>query len=207
MRSVPIVAMEPSRQVFGSVIGVGVCGGVGPLAQRGLDEALGFSVGLGRIGFGPDVLQAEAFAGAGEGEGFVAGAVVGHDAHDLDAEACVIGEGGLEEGRGALLPLIGHHFGNGDAGRVVDADVDELPAEPFAAPAPIALASAIAGDAVSEAIDPAELLDVDVDELARVLPLVATHRLGRLPRPPPVEAPAPPAARGARPGDAPPPAA
>ena len=40
-------------------------------------------------------------AGVAEGAGFVAGAVVGHDALDGDAEACVVGDGGLEEGHGA----------------------------------------------------------------------------------------------------------
>src|SRR5260221_8666281 len=65
---------------------------------------------------------------------------------------------------------------------VVDADMNEFPAEAFAAAAPVALACAIAGDAVADAIDPAELLDIDMDELAGVLALVAAHRLGRLQR-------------------------
>src|SRR5258708_35084304 len=70
---------------------------------------------------------------------------------------------------------------------VVDADMNEFPAEAFAAAAPVALACAIAGDAVADAIDPAELLDIDMDELAGVLALVAAHRLGRLQRPQPVQ--------------------
>src|SRR5215207_7667673 len=35
-------------------------------------------------------------------------------------------------------------------------------------------------DAVADLVEAAELLDVDVDELARVLAFVAPHRLGRL---------------------------
>ena len=50
--------------------------------------------------------------------------------------------------------------------------MDELPAEPFASGTPVALASAVAGDAMADAIDPGELLDIDVDELAGVLALV-----------------------------------
>jgi hypothetical protein len=69
-----------------------------------------------------------------------------------------------------------------DVRGVVDTDVDELPAEPFAASTPVALASAITGDAVSNAIDPAELLDIDMDQLAGMLALVAAGRLGRLER-------------------------
>ena len=40
--------------------------------------------------------------------------------------------------------------------------------------------AAIAGDAVADALESAELLDVDVDHLAGMLALVAAHRLGRL---------------------------
>jgi len=41
---------------------------------------------------------------------------------------------------------------------------------------PVALARTIAGDAVADAVDPAELLDVDMDEFARMLALVADDR-------------------------------
>ena len=41
------------------------------------------------------------------------------------------------------------------------------------------LASAIAGDAMADAFEAAELLDVDVDQLARLVALVVAHRLGR----------------------------
>jgi hypothetical protein len=69
-------------------LGPGVDGAcVGPLREGGLDEALGLAVGLGCVGLGADVLELQPFAGAREGAGFVAGAVVGHDAGDLDAEA------------------------------------------------------------------------------------------------------------------------
>jgi hypothetical protein len=36
-------------------------------------------------------------------------------------------------------------------------------------------------------VEPAEFFDVDVDELARMFPLVTAHRLGRLQRGQPVE--------------------
>jgi hypothetical protein len=40
-------------------------------------------------------------------------------------------------------------------------------------------AGAVVGDTVADAVDPAELLDIDVDQLARVLALVADDlRLG-----------------------------
>ena len=49
----------------------------------------------------------------------------------------------------------------------------------------------VAGDAMANAIDPAELFDVDVDHLARALPLVAAHRFERFQGTDPVE-PEPP---------------
>lgn len=45
------------------------------------------------------------------------------------------------------------------------------PGAPFAR-----LTPAVAGDAVADAVDPAELLRVDMDQLAGPLALIATHR-------------------------------
>ena len=46
----------------------------------------------------------------------------------------------------------------------------------------------VAGDAMADALEAAELLDVDVDQLAGMLPLVAADRLGRLERRDAIEA-------------------
>ena len=73
-----------------------------------------------------NVLEAELSARSGEGLGAVAGAVVGHDAGDLHAEAAVVSDGLLEEGDGALLFLIPPDLGEGHARCIVDRDVDEL---------------------------------------------------------------------------------
>ena len=54
--------------------------------------------------------------------------------------------------------------------------MDELPADAAALLWPVA----VAGDAVADPIEPAELFDVDVDQFAGMLALVAAHRLGRL---------------------------
>ena len=60
--------------------------------------------------------------------------------------------------------------------------MDELPAKALASVTPPALTLAIAGNAMTDAIDPAELLDVDVDQITRMLTLIAAHRLGRFER-------------------------
>ena len=64
-------------QLLGALVGMVVCPGIGPFAQRGLDEAFGLAVGFRGIGPCADVLQSETLAGLGEGLGAVAGAVVG----------------------------------------------------------------------------------------------------------------------------------
>src|ERR1019366_538053 len=163
-----------------------------PFTQGRLDEALGLAVGLWGVGFGADMLEAHGLAGVAEGSGSIAGTVVGHDAGYGDGEAFVVGEGGLQEGDGAFFLLVGQDLAEGDARGVVDADVDELPS---GAPAPLAgrapLAGPIAGDAVADLLEAAELLDVDVDQLAGGLALIAHHGLGRLQVPDPAE-PGPP---------------
>lgn len=57
---------------------------------------------------------------------------------------------------------------------VVDRDVQELPADAGA----VALAGAVTCDAMADTVEPAELLDVVVDHLAGLFPLVAAHRPG-----------------------------
>src|SRR3546814_6658647 len=106
----------------------GIGFGISPLAQAGLDEPFGLAVGLRRVRLGADVLEAEVSASLSEIEGSVAGAVVGHDAADGDAEAGVVGHRRLEERDGAFLALGGQHLGERHARVIVDADMDEFPA-------------------------------------------------------------------------------
>ncbi len=79
-------------------------------------------------------------------------------------------------GDGAAFSLILHDLAEGHAGGIVDADVNELPADP----ASIALAGAIVGDAMPDTIEFAKLFDVDVDQFTGMPALIAPHRLGRL---------------------------
>ena len=74
-----------------------------------------------------------------------------------------------------MLFAVGEDFDVSQAGRVIDADVHVLPADEVAAHALGVGAAArgpalarLAGEAMSgAAMDPAELLDVDVDQFAR----------------------------------------
>ena len=136
----PVILMQPDRELVGATVGCGVGLGVSPFPERGLDEALGLAVGFRRVGLGADVLDAQLLASIAKGESLVAAAVVGHDAGDGDAEAVIISHSRLEKGNGAIGLLIELDLGEGDAGMIVDTDVDELPADAAA----VALASAIA---------------------------------------------------------------
>src|SRR5208337_3115906 len=109
-------------------IGVEVMANVGPLAQRGLDEAFGFAVGARSVGTGEAVLNAELEAGGAELSGAIAGTVVGEQAADGDAVLGVEGDGGAQKGDGGWALLVGQHAGEGEAGVIVDGDVQSLPA-------------------------------------------------------------------------------
>lgn len=102
---------------------------------------------------------------------------VSHDTGDRDTEAAEVGNDGPQEGNCALLLLVGQDLGEGDPRCIVDGDVDKLPAG-----APGLAQPSIAGDPVTDAVEARELLDVDVNQLAGVSPLVAANRLGGLER-------------------------
>src|SRR5215212_9079800 len=171
---VPVVSVQPDRQRRGAVIRGGVGLSVGPFAQGGLDKALSLAVCLGRIGLGPDVRETEIAAGRAEGLGAIAGTIVGHHASNRDAKVRVVGDRGLEEGDRALLFLVRADLREGHPGGIVDADVDELPSD---APA-LALTGSVAGDAMADPVEAAELFDIDVDQFAGMLTLVAANRRG-----------------------------
>src|SRR5882757_1871613 len=175
MGPMPIVLVQPDRKLLGTAIGCWIGLSVGPLSECGLDEALGLAVGFGRVGLGTDVFDAEIPTRIAEGEGFIATAIVGHDAGDGDAEAFVISYRRLEEGDGAIRFLVGFDFGESDPGVVVDTDVHELPADAAA----ITLSGPVASDAMADLLETTELFDVDVDDLAGCGALIAAYRLSR----------------------------
>jgi hypothetical protein len=114
----------------------------------------------------------------------VGGAVVGHQSLHLDPVGAVEADRPPQEAdRGGRL-LVGQDLDVGQAGGVVDADVDPLPAghAPAVTTTTLELAPAVAGDPMPRPLDadPAQFLDVDVDQLAGSGALVAADRLRRL---------------------------
>ena len=158
--------------------------GISPFSQRGLDEAFGFAVGLRGVRLNPDVLDSELFASAGEGFGEVAATIVSHDAFNGNAEAPEVGDGGDQERDGAFLLLVGEDLSTRYPGMVVDSDVDEFPACTLAT----AIARAATSDAVADAVEAAEFFDVEMDDFAGPLALVARVGFLRLEAGEPAEA-------------------
>ena len=167
--AVVVVVVQPGVDGLAALAGAGIGSGVGPFAQGGLDEALGLAVGPGRVGPGAQMPEAGVGAGVAEIVRAVGRAVVGHDALDGDAVAAEPAERAVEEGAGAGLALVGQDLAVGESGCIVDGDMEDLPAAMAAA------AGAITGDAVADALDAAELLGIDVQQLAGAGALVADH--------------------------------
>ena len=162
----PVVAMKPAREMVGAVSGRVEGGGISPLAQGGLDKAFGLAIGARGIGSGKNVLEAELATGQGKNIGTKTGAIIGHDTLKFDAEAPIMGGGLAQEGGSGDALLVGEDGGVGQTGMVVDGDKNEVVTSPANRITPITC------DAEAWAMDAGQLLDVDVEEIAGMGPLV-----------------------------------
>lgn len=109
-------------------------------------------------------------AGGGKGFGAIGGAAIGEDLLDVNAMSGVEGEGLVESVEDALGPFIWKQTSEGEAGVIINGDV-----QAFDAGAGVAL-SAVAGGADPGAHEAAEPLDIEVEELARVVAFVTQRR-------------------------------
>ena len=87
MRSFTVVVVGPWLKMSVSFVRFGPVFCSCPLAQRGLDEALGLAVGFGRVGPRAVVLDLHGLADLAKLAGTVAGAVVGEQSAHADAVA------------------------------------------------------------------------------------------------------------------------
>src|SRR5713226_2243408 len=145
-----VVVPEPAVKGGGALVARAVDRPVRPAGEQGADEALGLAVGLWPVGARAAVADPQRSAGERVDRRPVAGAVVGQDPLDLDAAPAGVGEGAV----------------------VVDGDVDVLPADGLAAdPGRVRGGRCVVAETsvdafAGAAFDPAELLDVEVHELA-----------------------------------------
>ena len=169
-----VIIMKVVGKEGGAVV-AGVIGtGIGPLTRDGLDEAFGLTVGLGAIGFGEEMLEAELMAGGGEGFGAIGGAAIGEDLLDFDSVSGIEADGLLQSVEDAGSPFVWEQTSEGEAGMVVDGDVETFDAGAWVT------GGAIAGGADAGAREATELLDVEVEELAGEVAFVTLGgRFGR----------------------------
>lgn len=157
---------------------------VDPFAKSGLDEALGFAIGARCVGPGKAMTQAQLKAGVTESMGAVTVPVIGEDGADRNAEAGVIGDSSMEEIDGCSCSEVGQNLGEGNAGMIVDGDVKVLPAGVMGTAPTTVGADFDIGET-------AQLLDVEVQQIAGSLVLVADDGRSRFQIAPAVEAKTP----------------
>jgi len=155
--------------------------GVGPFSEHGLDEAFGLAVGARGVGPRKSVFDVLLERHA-EASVAVAGAVVGKDATDREAEAWEVSACSVEEELCRGAGLVGQDGGEANAAVVVDGDMQVLIADATSLP------SAVAVNTMAGFDDPRQTLDVKVDEAARALVFVAHHGRRRIERTQPVHA-------------------
>jgi len=120
------------------------------------------------------VSDAPGVAETADGAGAIGRAVVGEQAAGPDSSSCEEAESTIQEGFGGVLALVGEDFDVGEAGVIIDAGVDELPADAAY------VFGSIAVDAMADPADACQLLSIDVQQVARSRVLIASGWLGRL---------------------------
>jgi hypothetical protein len=147
---------------------------VGPFPQQGVDDAFRLAVGLRPVRPGEALPHGPPTADGREAPGFVGERVVGEQPADPDPATTEPREGALEKRRARGGIIGGEHLRIGEPGRIINRDMQILPARlPRAA-------TAIAVDAMAHAHDAAEPFKVDVPQVADVRPFIALDRRGGL---------------------------
>jgi hypothetical protein len=152
-----VIVEEEVWKVSGAMVTGAIGTSIGPFAGEGLDEALGLAIGLRAIGLGEEMREAEGAAGAGEVFRAIGGSAIGEQRADFDAVSGVELEGLLESEDDAGDALIWEQAGEGQAGVIIDGDVEELEAGAAIAD------GTIAGGPDSGTAKAAEFLDVEME--------------------------------------------
>jgi len=175
MGAMEIIVMEVERETKSAVMAGVIGAGVGPLTGEGLDEAFGLAVGLGAIGSGEEMLEAELVAGGGKEFGAIGRTAIGEDGLDGDAMGPIKGEGLLERGEDAGDFFVGKEGGKSQAGMIIDGDVERLNARATVA------VRAVPGGADTGLEKAAKLFNIKMKQLAGCGAFVTQdRRLGRI---------------------------
>jgi putative transposase len=128
VRPAEVVVLHPGLQLCRPDVRAGIAIGIGPFAQKRLDEAFGLAVGTRRVRPRALVLDAEPAQQLGEGPGLVSRAVVGHHSLDGHTELALVAQRRDQEVAGTATGLVGQHLAEPDAGVVINGHMQRLPA-------------------------------------------------------------------------------
>jgi len=174
MRTSEVIVLDPRGEMLIALLGVSVVACVSPFAQRSLNETFGFAVGAWSVRASEVVTDAELNTSGAEVAAAIAGTVVGEQAADANAVLGIEGDGGAQESNGGDCGLVGEHAGEGEAGVVVDGDVESLPAGKLRATATTAVA------ANGNALITGHAFDVEMKQIAGSGMFIADHWRGRM---------------------------
>jgi len=173
MRAVPVVMVKPGKELVVALLGVLIEAGVGPFAKSGLDKSFGFAVGARGVRTGEVMAQAEFNNSCVESVGTIAVAVVGEQATNGDAQSGVVSNGGAQEGDCASGGEVGQDLSEGNTGVVIDSDMNILPST-------VMFTSATSIGTRNNAGEASQLLNIEVEQIARRSMLIANQRYSRL---------------------------
>lgn len=174
MRALMIVKAHEPRECGRACRRVGIGSAIGPLAQQRLNKAFGFAVGPRRVRPGEPVLELPAAARVRKAARAIAITVVGQETPDPDAATGKPLDRPVEKSGARVLALRALDLDIGQARRVIDGDVGVFPA----ATARVWVDGA-APKAVPDGADSPERLDVQVEQITGVRPLIALHQRPR----------------------------
>jgi hypothetical protein len=147
--------------------------GVSPFAESGLDETFGFAISARSVRTGEVMAQAQLDDNGAESAGTIAVTIIGEQATNGDTQGLVVSNGGVQEGDGGSGGKGGEDLGEGDAGVVIDGDVKVLPAA-------VKLAAAASIGTNHNAGEASQLLNIEVEQIARGSVLITDQRRSRL---------------------------
>ena len=125
----PVIVRQVTGQPTVASLGLLERHPVGPFPAEGLNEALGFAVGAGRVGPGADVLEVQGLASLGIAAKQVSRTVIRHDLPALHAVAGVPSLYMTYKADGRALLLVCEHLHVGEARRVINGHVETVNAD------------------------------------------------------------------------------
>ena len=173
MRAVPVVVVKPGKKMLMALLRVLIRAGVSPFAKSSLDKSFGFTVGARGVGTGEVMAQAELNYSRVKSVGAIAVTVVGEQATNGDAQGGVVSNRGAQEGDSASGGEVGQDLSEGNTGVIIDSDMDVFPSA-------VMFATAASIGTRNNAGEASQLLNIEVEQIARRSMLIANQRYSRL---------------------------